>query len=126
MEREKNKRQVRYNSSTDTGDQIRLRNRWIWCTINDSVQNGRIQERIIHKFAPIDDIQELADGKIQGLNYVVFSFSSEKGILLPEDNRKIYDKIKGVRFDRDLKEWHRDMPIEAYYAEGYIPRLLGG
>ena len=110
------KRQVRYNISTDTGEQISMRHRWTVFLLNEPREIERIQERFLRELAPAGELQINYESLIEnsgGLHAKIISFSSDQGKV--EDHRKIYDS-ENFRRDRDL--WERE---ETAY-DSYIRR----
>ena len=111
-------RKVRWNRFTDTGEQIRLRHKYIVAILNEPREIRRIRQKFIEQMAPVDEFYDLGDFPIQssgGLHCLVFSFLSDCGkIQYPE---KIYGNQNQFRRDRDLYERNK------YDLINYIDRL---
>ena len=96
-------RQVRWNMTTDPGEQVRLRHKYIFAIVNEPREIDRIIERMIVEFAPSDDFIPICDYAIEksrGLHCKVLSFSSERGRI--EHSERIYDNPGFFRHDRNL------------------------
>ncbi|NMB66743.1 hypothetical protein GYA25_01645 [Candidatus Woesearchaeota archaeon] len=97
-------RQIRYNYKTETGEQIYLRHRWVFCIINEPREIQRIREKIYLELSPIEDLRNLYEGLISksgGLHSDFFSFSTDKFKI--ENPKKIYNSKK-IYKDRNLQE----------------------
>ncbi len=97
-------RQIRYNYKTETGEQVYLRHRWIFCIINEPREIQRIRERIYEQLSPIEELRNLYKSSInksKGLYCDFFSFSTDKFKI--ENPKKIYNSKK-VYKDRNLQE----------------------
>ncbi len=97
------RREVRWNRVTDTGEQIRLRHRYTIAIINDSREVRRIKERFLEYLSPTADVIDICDWTIPragGLRCIVFSFSSDVGLI--DEPERIYNNLREFRWDRDL------------------------
>jgi len=95
-------RQIRYNMTTDIGEQEDYRYKYIFFIINEPREIHRIRERIWKEMEPIVGLSEISEGLIKnsrGLHYRLFSFSTSKGEI--ENSQKIYDVHNDGRFTKD-------------------------
>ena len=113
------RRQIRWNMTTDSGEQIRNRHRYIFAVINEPREIGRIRERILEQLSPADEFNAICDYVIpgtDGLHCGIFSFSSDRGKI--EHPERIYKKPLFFRKDRDLVE---ETESELFH---YLERLV--
>jgi len=97
-------RQIRYNVRTETGEQVALRNNWIFLVINHPREIQRISQRILENMPPCDEMEELYQSKIpgeRGMHYSLISLLNEKGNLVWYERQKIY-KSPNFWYDRNL------------------------
>ncbi len=97
------RRLVRWNMETDTGEQVRSRNRYTVVIINKPGQIKIIRGRFLTHLAPTKDVYDICEHSIPGsdLHRVAFSFSSDSVI---RDFDEIYRWPADIRKDRSLSE----------------------
>jgi len=119
-------RQIRYNISTDTSEQVEARHRWTFCVVNAIREIDRVREGIIAVFgahSPIAEYHKLGEGSIPksgGLHYEAFSFSHNKGELHSGEKKRIYDS-QNFKQDRNLRDTLDDSPN--WFETIYIPSI---
>ena len=95
-------RQVRWNRFIDTGEQTRLRYRYVFAIVNEPRDIGIIERKILEELSPVDDYCLVCDWSIprsRGLYCKVLSFSSDVGKI--DHPKRIYDSPK-FHLDRRL------------------------
>ena len=98
-------RMLRWNRFTDTGEQERLRHRYVFAIINEPREIERIKQRIIEQLGPADDFTHISYTPLHrtnGLCCMVFSVASEKARI--EHPERIYDNLEQFRRDRNLRD----------------------
>ena len=99
------RRQLRWNMEINTGEQERMRYRYVFAIINEKREIERISKRIFEQLAPVDLLNPICDYSDKGWNGIhcrVFALSSEVGRI--EHPKLIYDSPDYFKQDRDLAE----------------------
>ena len=113
-------RKLRWNRFTDTGEQIRLRHKYVVAILNEPREIQRIRQRFLEQMIPVDDINDILDASIpgsKGLHCRIFSFSSDQDRI--RNFNKIYANLRQFRKDRDLYERSEKDLLD------YVSRLSG-
>ena len=98
-------RRVRWNMTTDTGEQTSQRHRYIVAIVNEPREIKKIRQKFYEQLEPVSDINEICDCIVSGsngLHGLVFAFSSDVGEIRYPD--KIYRNRKEFRRDWRLFE----------------------
>ena len=95
------RRLVRWNMTTDFGEQVRSRYRYTVVIFNQPKEIERIRARFLTHLAPAEELYEICEHSIpkSDLHRVAFSFSSDSVI---RDLDEIYRWPADIRHDRDL------------------------
>ena len=95
-------RQIRWNRLIDTGEQTRLRYKYVFAIINEPREIEIIERKLLEELAPVDGYNRVCDWVVRrsnGLHCKVISFSSERGVITHP--KKVYDSPK-FHYDRRL------------------------
>ena len=97
------RRLVRWNMTTDFGEQVRSRYRYTVAIINTPSQIKIIKGKFLRHLVHTDDFYEICEHSIPktGLHGIAFSFSSDSVI---RDYDKIYRRPADIKKDRSLSE----------------------
>lgn len=113
------KRQLRWNRFIDTGEQSRLRYRYVVAIFNEPRDIRIIERKLLEQLAPADEFMDICDWAIPGTNGLhckVVSFSSSVGKI--EHPEKVYDN-SSFYYDRRL------LDVDEVRLTPYLRELTG-